>query len=134
MMVAKKKHLTQSRAKRPLKTKVTPAAPAAHELTPRSKRGVTEQMLDVQRTIWKTGVSVLSRGSKLTLAPVAADKITKSLQVGLKKLEDVFDQRVLDSLTRNSMPAPSEIRALMDRVAKLEVLVSHMRQRRGKRQ
>jgi hypothetical protein len=31
------------------------------------------------------------------------------------------------------MPTPSEIRALLDRVAKLEVLVSHMAQRRGKR-
>ena len=69
----------------------------------------------------------------MTLAPAAADNITKSLQVGLKKLEDVFDQRVLDSLTRNSMPAPGEIRALIERVAELEVLVSHMAQRRGER-
>jgi hypothetical protein len=133
MMVAKKR-LTQNRAKRPLKTKAaTPAAPATQDLKPKSKRGLAGQMLDVQRTMWKTGVSVLTRGSKLTLAPVAADKITKSLQVGMKKLEDVFDQRVLDSLTRNSMPTPSEIRALLDRVAKLEVLVSRMAQRRGKR-
>lgn len=103
------------------------------ELTPESKRGVAEQMLDVQRTMWKTGVSVLSHGSKLTMAPVAAEKITKTLQVGMKKLEDVFDQRVLDSLARNSMPTPREVRALQDRVAKLEVLVSRLVSRRGKK-
>jgi hypothetical protein len=132
MMVAKKL-LKKNRGKLPLKTSATPLSPTTQELKPKSKRGLAGQMLDVQRTMWKTGVSVLSRGSKLTLAPVAADKITHSLQVGLKKLEDVFDERVLDSLTRNSMPAPSEIRALLDRVAKLEVLVSRMAQRRGKR-
>lgn len=101
--------------------------------TTKEKRGVAGQMLDAQRTMWKTGVSVLSHGRKLTMAPVAADTITKTFQAGLQKLEDVFDQRVFDSLARNSMPTPSELRALLDRVAALESLVSQMPRPRGKK-
>lgn len=128
--MAARKLSRPNRTERTSKTRERLRAPAAP--TRKVKRSVAGQMLDAQRTMWKTGVSVWSRGSKLTMAPEAAETITKTLQLGLKKLEDVFDQRVLDSLVRNSMPTPSELRALLNRVATLEALVSQMAQRRGK--
>jgi hypothetical protein len=89
-------------------------------------------MLDVQRNLWKAGLSALSRGSQFAASSSGATKITASLQGRLKKLEEVFDQRVLDSLARASMPSPREMRELLKRVADLEVQVRRLRSRRGK--
>src|ERR1700687_3649885 len=131
MMPAKKPPKNRRRAA----TKTVPNGlkAAAIPAAPRSKRGVAAHMLDAQHTLWKTGLSVLSHGSKLAMAPAGAGRITESFQGGLKKLEEVFDQRVLDSLARASVPSPSEMRELIDRVAELEVLVRRLARRRGKR-
>jgi hypothetical protein len=75
---------------------------------------------------------VFSRGSKLVASQGGAGAIAESLQGGLKKLEEVFDQRVLDSLTRASVPTPKELRELVERVASLEKTVARLSRRGGK--
>ena len=82
----------------------------------------TANLLDTPRNLWKAGVEALSGGG-LTGYPQAA------LQGGLKKLESVFDQRVLDALQRASMPSPEAIRDLEERVAALETLVRRLERR-----
>lgn len=109
------------------------ATNAATSNVGRHRRGVAAEMLDVQRNLWKAGLSALSRGSQLAASSSGATKITASLQGRLKKLEEVFDQRVLDSLARASMPSPREMRELLERVADLEVQVRRLRSRRGKK-
>jgi Poly(hydroxyalcanoate) granule associated protein (phasin) len=98
---------------------------------PRKARGMAAQVLDAPRSVWDAGVSMLSRGSKMVASP-GTGAFTESLQGGLKKLEEVFDQRVLDSLSRASMPTPSELRKLSERVESLEKLVSRLKRRGGK--
>ncbi|SRR6266567_7625422 len=58
--------------------------------------------------------------------------IAESLQGGLKKLEDVFDQRVLSSLSHAGMPSPAEIRELMERVELLSAQVKRLSRGRSK--
>jgi hypothetical protein len=99
----------------------------------RRNGGVAADMLDMQRNLWKAGLSVLSRGSQLAASSSGATKITESLQGGLKKLEEVFDQRVLDALARASMPSPREMRELLQRVAELDEMVRRLARRRGKK-
>ena len=100
--------------------------------SPRPRKGVAAQMFDAPRSMWDAGLSVLSRGSKLVTSPGGAGAITESLQGGLKKLEEVFDQRVLDSLSRASMPTAKQIHELLDRVQALEKTVSRLNRRGGK--
>ncbi len=83
--------------------------------------------------LWQVGMAALSRGRKLATSAGGATRITESLQGGLKKLEEVFDQRVLDSLARAAMPTPEEIRQLIDRVAELDARLSRLTRRRGER-
>jgi AcrR family transcriptional regulator len=75
------------------------------------------QLLDAPRNLWRAGVEALAGGNGLAAYPQAA------LQGGLKKLESVFDQRVLDALERASMPSPQALRQLEVRVTALEKLV-----------
>jgi hypothetical protein len=83
--------------------------------------------------LWQVGLAALSRGSKLAASAGGATRISESLQGGLKKLEEVFDQRVLDSLARAAMPTPEEIRQLIDRVAELDARLSRLTRRRGEK-
>src|SRR5271168_243469 len=99
--------------------------------TPRA-RGVAAQMFDAPRHMWDAGLSVLSRGSKLMTSPAGAGAITESLQGGLRKLEEVFDQRVLDSLARASMPTAQQLHELLGRVAALEKNIARLKRRSGK--
>jgi hypothetical protein len=87
---------------------------------------MTEQLLDAPRNLWKAGVEVLSAGGKLNPYPTA-------LRGGLRKLEEVFDQRVLDSLERASMPSAEVLRKLIHRVTALEAQVRRLSSRRGRR-
>ncbi len=86
-----------------------------------------------QGNLWQVGLAALSRGGKLAASAGGATRITESLQGGLKKLEEVFDQRVLDSLARASMPSPEELRQLIDRVAELDARLTRLTRRPGKR-
>jgi hypothetical protein len=108
-------------------------AAAAHPEGAGFGAGVAAGMLDVQRNLWKTGLSVLSRGSQLAAASSGATKLTESLQGGLKKLEDVFDQRVRDALRRAGMPSPREMRELQERIAELERMLHNRTPRRGRK-
>jgi hypothetical protein len=114
-------------AKRSRQSPVQAAAPAAS----RSRMSPAKQMLDVQRNLWKAGFDALSRGGKLAASSTGAARIAGSLQGGLKKLEEVFDQRVIDSLARAAMPSPGELRDLMNRVAKMEAQLRLRSRRRG---
>ena len=112
--------------------KPKPRKAAGGSAAPRTRRGVAAQMFDAPRSMWDAGLSVLSRGSKLVASPVAAGAITESLQGGLRKLEEVFDQRVLDSLARASMPTAKQLHELLGRVDALEKKISRLNRRGGK--
>jgi hypothetical protein len=88
--------------------------------------GVAAQLLGAQRKLWKAGVDALS-ASKMGGSTAS---IAESLQGGLRKLEDVFDQRVLTSLSHAGMPSPAEIRQLMKRVEILSAEVKRLSSRR----
>jgi hypothetical protein len=90
--------------------------------------GVAAQILGAQRKLWKAGVDAFS-GSKVGGSTAS---IAESLQGGLRKLEDVFDQRVLSSLSHAGMPSPAEIRELMERVELLSAEVRRLSGRRSK--
>lgn len=100
---------------------------------PPSRNSAATEVLDLQRNLWTAGLKVLSRGGKLAASSSGATRITESLQGGLKKLEAVFDQRVLDSLARAFMPSPRELRDLTDRVAKLDAQLRLLSRRRGEK-
>ena len=102
--------------------------PVAH-----SRSNTATDVLDLQRNLWSAGLKALSRGGKLAASSSGATRITESLQGGLKKLEEVFDQRVLDSLVRACMPSPRELRDLTDRVEKLEAQLGLLTRRRGEK-
>ena len=105
----------------------------AKQPTAHRRSSTATGVLDLQRNLWTAGLKVLSRGGKLAASSSGATRITESLQGGLKKLEEVFDQRVLDSLARAFMPTPRELRDLTDRVAKLEAQLGLLTRRRGEK-
>jgi hypothetical protein len=111
-----------SRASAPAAEATGPAADAALQT------GVAAQLLGAQRKLWKAGVDAFS-GSKVGGSTAS---IAESLQGGLRKLEDVFDQRVLSSLSHAGMPSPAEIRELMERVELLSAEVRRLSGRRSK--
>ena len=121
-----------SRASRrtPARRRAGMRARSARESHAEAARGtdptMTAQLFDTPRNLWKAGVEVLSAGRRLNPYPAA-------LRGGLRKLEEVFDQRVMDALGRASMPPPELLRQLADRVAALEAQVRRLsgRRRRG---
>ncbi|MET0985295.1 MAG: phasin family protein [Steroidobacteraceae bacterium] len=86
---------------------------------------MTSQIMDAQRKLWEVGASALARGSKLG-GPISPGALAESLQGGMKKLEEVFDQRVLNSLSHAGMPSPQELRELMERVDSLSAKVERL--------
>jgi hypothetical protein len=93
--------------------------------------GIAKQILGVQRNLWNAGLSALSRGAKAG-SSIGGTVITDSLHGGLKKLEDVFDERVMNSLTRAGMPSPAELSKLLERVEALSAEISRLKRRRSK--
>jgi Poly(hydroxyalcanoate) granule associated protein (phasin) len=113
------------RARRKSKRKPDPGDTVETSETSESSEGLSAaQLLEAPRNLWKAGVEALAGQAGLAGYPQAA------LQGGLKKLESVFDQRVLDALERASMPTPEALRQLQDRVAVLEKLVRRLERRK----
>jgi hypothetical protein len=101
----------------------TTARPDATDSDVLNELGSTA-LLDAPRNLWRAGVEALSSGAAIANYPQVA------LQGGLKKLESVFDQRVLDALERVSLPSPQELRQLVGRVAALEKRVEQLSRRK----
>ena len=93
---------------------------------------VASQFLGAQRKLLSAGLSAISRGSK-SVAPMGTTAIAESLQGGLKKLEEVFDHRVLNSLASAGMPSPAELCKLIERVEALAADVERLKRKQGKR-
>lgn len=93
---------------------------------------VASQFLGAQRKLLSAGISAISRGSK-SMAPMGTSAIAESLQGGLKRLEEVFDHRVLNSLASAGMPTPAELCKLIERVEALAAEVERLKRRQGKR-
>ncbi|MET0659869.1 MAG: phasin family protein [Steroidobacteraceae bacterium] len=94
---------------------------------------MTSQIMDAQRKLWEVGASALARSSKLG-GPISPGALAESLQGGMRKLEEVFDQRVLNSLAHAGMPSPEELRDLVERVDSLSAEVARLTgARRAKR-
>jgi Poly(hydroxyalcanoate) granule associated protein (phasin) len=132
--------MKKKNTKAPRRSGTSPKSSGTRSSVPQSKptesaadaapqTGMAAQLLGAQRKLWQAGVDAFSRGSKVG---GGAGSITESLQGGLRKLEDVFDQRVLSSLSHAGMPSPAEIRKLMERVQMLEAQVRRSSRRRSK--
>jgi hypothetical protein len=93
--------------------------------------GVAAQILGAQRKLWNAGVTALYRGRKAA-SPIGTAAIAESFQGGLKKLEGVFDQRVLNSLANAGMPSPRELCELVERVEHLSAEVRRLSRTRAK--
>ena len=104
--------------------------PAAQE-SPAPPVGMATQIFGAQRKLWDAGLSALSRGSKVG-GSMGGAVITESLQGGLKKLEEVFDQRVLNALAHAGMPTPAELCKLLERVEILSAEVSRLKRKQTK--
>jgi hypothetical protein len=130
----KKKAKTARAGGRARKRSGTPSSTAQTDATASgadamAHTGMAAQLLSAQRKLWQAGVDVISRGGKVGASTTS---IAESLQGGLKKLEDVFDQRVLSSLSHAGMPSPTEIRELMQRVELLSAQVERLSRGRSK--
>ena len=107
-------------------------SPAGNHDSASSAGGVAAQILGAQRKLWNAGVTALSRGTKAA-SPMGTAAIAESFHGGLKKLEEVFDQRVLASLANAGMPSPRELCELVERVEHLSAEVRRLSRARPKR-
>lgn len=113
------------RAKRRAKTAVRSSRPPRP--APAATASVASQILGARKKIWNAGVNAFSRTPGLSI-PMPRTAI-ESFQGGMKKLEEVFDQRVLSSLARAGMPSPREIAKLKEQVAQLAAELAHLRRK-----
>jgi hypothetical protein len=95
--------------------------------TPDATGSVAAQILGARKKIWNAGVNAFSRSGGLSM-PMPRTAI-ESFQGGIKKLEEVFDQRVLSSLARAGMPSPGEIAKLKEQVAQLQAELERLRRK-----
>jgi hypothetical protein len=93
-----------------------PARRKSAEPSVNRAKGMATQLLGAQRKIWNS------------MGPTV---IAESLQGGLKKLEEVFDQRVLNALSNAGMPSPAEICRLIERVETLTAEVERLKRKRS---
>ena len=76
------------------------------------------QMLHVQRKLLSAGIDSLSSEAMAAGRPQMKG-VTGPLQDGIRKLEQVFDDRVAAALQRIGMPSAETLRALIERVDRL---------------
>ena len=93
---------------------------------------MARRLIDAQRGLWQAGVSRLQRAGESAF-PGGSDGISNAVQGGIKKLEDVFDQRVIAALLRAGMPTVEELQRLGLRVEKLSEQLTDLSKRVGPR-
>jgi hypothetical protein len=91
------------------------------------------KLFNLQRNLLRAGAGAALSAVDNPASKFVTGGVTDSLQGGLKKLEEVFDQRVADALTRLGMPSPELLRELIARVDALTEIVqadAKLRQRK----
>lgn len=74
------------------------------------------KMLAFQRSLLKASAGAAMSAVDNPASRLVTGGVTGSLQGGLKKLEEVFDERVAAALARMGMPSPALLQELIDRV------------------
>ena len=77
------------------------------------------RLFDLQRRVLRAGSAAARTAVDNPASQLVKDGVTESLQGGLRKLEQVFDERVASALDRMGMPSPE---ALRDMCAKVDAL------------
>jgi hypothetical protein len=84
------------------------------------------RIFDLQRKVWKAGSAAARSAADNPASKLIKEGVADSVQGGLRKLEQVFDERVASALHRMAMPSPDALRALCDTVAKLRATVARL--------
>ncbi len=120
--------------KTPAAKKAAPrkAAPAAKKATEPGKaegllRAGLKALDTVRHDVAKRQANVIEG-----LLGIRQGKVPSLDSFGIRKFEDVFDQRVATALERLGMPAAQEVQALCDEVARLRERVAQLEGGEGK--
>ena len=97
----------------------TAAPEADDELTGGPFGASISRLFDLQRKVLRAGSAAARNAVDNPASKLVKDGVTESLQGGLRKLEQVFDERVASALDRMGMPSPE---ALRDMCAKVDAL------------
>jgi hypothetical protein len=101
-------------------TRARTAAPEADDELAGGPFGASiSRLFDLQRKVLRAGSAAARTAVDNPASKLVKDGVTESLQGGLRKLEQVFDQRVASALDRMGMPSPE---ALRDMCAKVDAL------------
>jgi Poly(hydroxyalcanoate) granule associated protein (phasin) len=71
-----------------------------------------DRFFDLQRKVLRAGSAAARSAVDNPASKRVKDGVTDSLQGGLRKLEQVFDERVASALERLGMPSPKELREM----------------------
>jgi hypothetical protein len=77
------------------------------------------RIFDLQRKVLRAGTAAARSAVDNPASKLVKDGVTESLQGGLRKLEQVFDERVASALDRMGMPSPEALREVCATVAAL---------------
>jgi hypothetical protein len=77
------------------------------------------KMFNFQRKLLRAGAGVALSAVDNPASQLVKNSVTESLQGGVKKLEEVFDERVAAALERMGMPSAELLHALIAKVAAL---------------
>jgi hypothetical protein len=68
------------------------------------------KVFDLQRKVLRAGGAAARSAARHPASKLVTDGVTESVQGGLRKLEQVFDERVAAALARMGMPSPEALR------------------------
>jgi hypothetical protein len=74
------------------------------------------RIFDLQRKVLRAGSAAARTAVDNPASKLVKDGVTESLQGGLRKLEQVFDERVASALDRMGMPSPKALREMCAKV------------------
>jgi hypothetical protein len=74
------------------------------------------RIFDLQRKVLRAGSAAARTAVDNPASRLVKDGVTESLQGGLRKLEQVFDERVASALDRLGMPSPKALREMCAKV------------------
>ena len=88
-------------------TRARTAAPEADDESTGGPFGASiSRLFDLQRKVLRAGSAAARNAVDNPASKLVKDGVTESLQGGLRKLEQVFDERVASALDRMGMPSP----------------------------
>jgi len=91
------------------------------------------KLFNLQRKLLRAGADAALSAVDNPASRRVKEGVTESLQGGLRKLEEVFDQRVAAALNRLGMPSPGLLNELIQRVDALTAATSVTAKRRKRK-